>query len=94
MLGLPWFGKSAGCAIVFDAYQRTTNAVRRVFDEASAASGVGVFRFDPYLCEGGACRTEMDGTILYRDKVHFTNAGAALLGRKIGFGDTLLRLAR
>ncbi|OED49402.1 hypothetical protein AB838_06930 [Rhodobacteraceae bacterium (ex Bugula neritina AB1)] len=34
------------------------------------------------LCKEGRCATLIDGTLLFRDKGHFSNEGAALLGRK------------
>lgn len=34
------------------------------------------------ICDAGRCATMMDGTILFRDKGHFSAEGAALLGAK------------
>ena len=38
--------------------------------------------------------TEVDGTLLYRDKGHLTYAGSELLGSKLALSSRLMRMAR
>jgi len=40
-----------------------------------------VVSFDPFLCDDRRCRTDLDGTLLYRDEGHLSYDGSVALAR-------------
>jgi peptidoglycan/LPS O-acetylase OafA/YrhL len=81
------------CAISVAKYLSNGAPVKALLDRVSKEARVSVFSFDDYLCHGGTCAVELDGTPLYRDGGHLSNAGSRLLGGRIKLASRLLALA-
>ena len=50
--------------------------------------------FDDLLCDAQRCRTELDGTFVYRDEGHLSYQGSVAVARAMGLAPLLERSAR
>ena len=87
-------GAPEDCVIDEQDYRNRRSRVLKFLDRVERDENVGVIRFDPLLCDGTKCRTTLEGTALYRDSAHLSDAGSALLGTRLALRDQLERLAR
>lgn len=87
-------GAPEDCVIDEQDYRNRRSRVLKFLDRVEHDENVGVIRFDPLLCDGTKCRTTLEGTPLYRDSAHLSDAGSALLGTRLALRDQLERLAR
>ena len=75
------FGRFIDCNIPLSQYHASKREVFAFLQQASARAGVEVVSFDPFLCDDKECRTEFDGTFLYRDEGHLSNDGSVVLAK-------------
>lgn len=88
------FGRFIDCDIPLAQYHASK---RRVFDflrRIRTQADVAVVSFDAFLCDAKACRTELDGTFLYRDDGHLSYDGSLLLARRMHLGALIAKAAR
>ncbi|MHB8494215.1 MAG: acyltransferase family protein [Casimicrobiaceae bacterium] len=88
------FGAPRNCEIPWGEYQRTRRRELDFLSRVSRYANVPVLGFDSILCDQQACKTELDGTFIYRDAVHLSYAGSRLLGERSSLATALLKLAR
>lgn len=77
------FGRSKNCAIDRAEYQSSRAEVLDFLNSISSAADISVIRFDPWLCSENSCRTLLDGTMIYRDAGHLSNAGSKMLAERM-----------
>jgi hypothetical protein len=53
-----------------------------------------VVSFDTFLCDAKKCRTELDGTFLYRDEGHLSYDGSIVLVRAMHLDVLIAAAAR
>jgi peptidoglycan/LPS O-acetylase OafA/YrhL len=87
-------GSITDCNIPKAAYLASKAGTLEFLAQVERQADVPVVRFDPLLCNGARCLTELDGTILYRDEGHFSNAGSVAVARRLRLGQMLERVAR
>jgi hypothetical protein len=75
------FGRLIDCNIPLPQYHASKREVFAFLQQARARTGIEVVSFDPFLCDDRQCRTELEGTILYRDEGHLSNDGSVALAR-------------
>ena len=81
--GLPTMGVAKGCMLDMNAYRKYMGSVLALMDALPQQVGIDVVSFDPYLCEGELCKTNMDGTFIYRDGGHFSHEGSVFMANKM-----------
>ena len=92
--GLPVLGVARGCAISRAALRAEQGQVLDFLALVSQEAGVGVIRFDDYLCDDAVCRTDIDGTFLYSDGGHLSHQGSVMLTNSMSILEKIQRLAQ
>ena len=80
---LPTMGVAKGCMIDMNAYRKHMGSVLALMEAVPLQAGIEVISFDPYLCEGGLCKTNIDGTFIYRDSGHLSHEGSVFMANKM-----------
>ncbi len=80
---LPTMGVAKGCMIDMNAYRKHMGSVLALMEAVPLQAGIEVISFDPYLCEGGLCKTSIDGTFIYRDGGHLSHEGSVFMANKM-----------
>jgi peptidoglycan/LPS O-acetylase OafA/YrhL len=75
------FGRFIDCNIPLARYHASKREVFAFLQQVHARADVEVVSFDPFLCDDRRCRTELDGTLLYRDEGHLSYDGSVALAR-------------
>lgn len=88
------FGPQSDCTIKESANRKYRGRTLDMMADAARSADVELLDVFGFLCEGGVCRTEIDGTILYRDYSHLTYDGAALIGARSTLATDVLVKAR
>jgi hypothetical protein len=88
------FGHFIDCDIPLSAYRASKRQVFDFLQRIRARAGVEVVSFDAFLCDAKACRTELDGTFLYRDDGHLSYDGSVLLARRMHLDELIAQAAR
>lgn len=73
----------AGAACDFPIGKHWSGSALAIELVKSLESVAPVVWLDDYLCTNGTCRVTLDGTPIYRDADHLSNAGSAELGRRV-----------
>lgn len=89
---LPTMGVAKDCMIDMNAYRKLMGNVLALMEALPQQAGIDVISFDPYLCEGGLCKTYMDGTFIYRDGGHLSHEGSVFMANKMSLVEKI-RLA-
>lgn len=87
-------GPQPDCTITTNANQRYRGRTLNMMTEAAKLADVELLSLFGFLCSDGVCKTEMEGTILYRDYSHLTYSGAALIGERSSLAKDVLEKAR
>lgn len=87
-------GTFTTCNMPVAEYHASKAGVRAFLQRVEQETGVAVVSFDDALCTKVECRTELDGTFLYRDEGHFSYDGSRALGVRMKLGSMLERAAR
>ncbi|KRE85783.1 hypothetical protein ASG75_09490 [Rhodanobacter sp. Soil772] len=88
------FGRFIDCDIPLAQYHASKRRVLDFLQRIRARAGVEVLSFDAFLCDAKACRTELDGTFLYRDDGHLSYDGSVLLARRMHLDELIAKAAR
>ena len=72
------------CEVPLDIYRNKRAAVIELLD-AVERGGLEVIRFDRFLCGAQSCKTQIDGTMIYRDSGHLSHEGSRLLARQMNW---------
>jgi peptidoglycan/LPS O-acetylase OafA/YrhL len=89
---LPMLGVAKGCMIDMNAYRKNMVSVLALMEALPQQAGIEVISFEPYLCEGGLCKTNIDGTFIYRDGGHLSHEGSVFMANKMSLMEKI-RLA-
>ncbi|MBQ4855961.1 acyltransferase [Rhodanobacter sp. B2A1Ga4] len=88
------FGRFIDCDIPLAQYRASKRRVFAFLQRIHAQADVEVVSFDAFLCDTKACRTELDGTFLYRDDGHLSYDGSLLLARRMHLDALIAKAAR
>ncbi|MCX2865013.1 acyltransferase family protein [Paucibacter sp. PLA-PC-4] len=77
-------GGYEGCEVPLAIYRDKRAAVIELLDAVELA-GLEVIRIDRFLCGEQSCKTQIDGTIIYRDSGHLSHEGSRLLARQMNW---------
>lgn len=86
-------GANTSCAIDRVKFHEYNKDIRELLDKVQSETKVPIFLPETKLCNQEFCATKLDGVPLYRDEAHLSTEGSAILGKKLGFGDLVWRLA-
>ncbi|WP_181872778.1 acyltransferase family protein [Billgrantia montanilacus] len=87
-------GPQSDCTITVDANRRYRGATLDMMAEAAELADIELLDVFEFLCDDGVCKTQIDGTILYRDYSHLTYDGGALIGARSSLANDVLVKAR
>ncbi|MDE2402182.1 MAG: acyltransferase [Burkholderiales bacterium] len=87
-------GGSPGCIIDRADYESRRADVLDVLRSIGLDDGVSVIRFEPWLCDATACKTLVDGTMVYRDAGHLSYAGSELMSKRMNLKQLIREQAR
>lgn len=90
--GLLYIGASDGCQIDETSAALRDAGLAALLRSLAPMEDVYSYSFNALLCDGGKCRTELDGVTLYRDEGHFSAQGSRILGRQSGLNSLVGRL--
>ncbi|MEO5830576.1 MAG: acyltransferase family protein [Rhodanobacter sp.] len=88
------FGRFINCEIPLAQYHASKRQVLAFLQRIRTQANVTVVSFDPFLCDAKACRTELNGTFLYRDDGHLSYDGSVLLARRMRLDELIAKTAR
>ena len=88
------FGGRPDCAIDWAEYQVKRADVWEFLNLGSAHANVSVIRFDPWLCNDTACKTLIEGTMVYRDALHLSYSGSELMAKRMNLGRLIREQAK
>jgi peptidoglycan/LPS O-acetylase OafA/YrhL len=91
---LPTMGVAEECKIDLDAYRKERGKVLDLLAALPQQAGVEVIRFDDYLCDARTCRTNIDGTFIYRDGGHLSHDGSVFLANAVSLVEKINQTAR
>ena len=90
---LPILGASEGCRVSREGYARSRARVLALLARARE-QGLPVTNFDELLCDATSCMTRAGEVLLYRDRGHLSQEGAAWLWSERSFVEHLRSAAR
>ncbi|MBO6848891.1 MAG: acyltransferase [Marinobacter sp.] len=82
------------CTISVEANRTYRGAALDMMADAAERANVELLDVFDFLCEDGVCKTQIDGTILYRDYSHLTYEGAALIGERSTLAQDVIEKSR
>lgn len=88
------WGGQPGCAVDRAEYQSIHANVLALLNSVAAKADIAVIRFDPWLCDSRTCQTLLDGTMLYRDAGHLSQAGSVLMAERMQLAQLIRAQAR
>jgi len=88
------FGRFIDCNIPRARYEESHREVFAFLQRVRARTDVDVVSFDAFLCDTKTCRTELDGTFLYRDDGHLSYDGSVALARAMRLDQMIAAAAR
>ena len=88
------FGRFIDCDIPVAEYHESKREVFAFLQQLRMRANVEVVSFDAFLCGPRECRTELDGTFLYRDEGHLSNDGSVALAKAMRLGPLLAHAAK
>ena len=77
----------------FDVSEDTRKAFNTTLEAKAAASGVGTFWWDKYICRTGTCEVVSGDTIIYRDSGHLAIEGSTFMGERFDIAREVLDAA-
>jgi hypothetical protein len=92
--GKPTVTGHPDCTFTPEEYREHRREVLSFLDQVRAQDAAPLLDFDEQLCGIERCQTRLNGTMLYRDRDHLSSAGSVELGREMGWGNLVDRLAR
>jgi peptidoglycan/LPS O-acetylase OafA/YrhL len=87
-------GAPRDCILSVTDYHKTMAPALQFLARVPDQLDVGVFSLDDFLCDAQACKTSMDGVLLYRDAGHLSVAGSRLIAKRVSLAEKLVALAR
>lgn len=87
-------GPQPDCTITMESNRKYRGDTLDMMSEAAELAGIELLSVFGFLCENGVCKTQIDGTILYRDYSHLTYDGGALIGERSSLASDVLEKAR
>jgi peptidoglycan/LPS O-acetylase OafA/YrhL len=87
-------GGSDECNIDMSAYRVERGKVLELLAALPQQADVEVIRFDSYLCDSKACRTQIDGTFIYRDGGHLSHEGSIFMANAVSLVEKINQEAR
>ncbi|MEM1299226.1 MAG: acyltransferase family protein [Pseudomonadota bacterium] len=79
-------GYFSDCQMSMEMYRSAAPASVTFFERLETEADVPVIRLEDYLCsDRGTCLTELDGTVLYRDRIHLSVDGSTKLAETMGW---------
>jgi peptidoglycan/LPS O-acetylase OafA/YrhL len=87
-------GRFIDCNVPLAQYHASKRQVFAFLQQVHARADVEIVSFDSFLCNAKECRTELDGTFLYRDDGHLSYRGSALLARAMHLDQLIDKAAR
>ncbi len=82
------------CNIPLVQYRESHREVFAFLERVRARTDIQIVSFDAFLCDPKACRTELDGTFLYRDDGHLSYDGSVALARAMQLDKLIVEAAR
>jgi peptidoglycan/LPS O-acetylase OafA/YrhL len=82
------------CDIPLAQYHASKREVLAFLQQVRTRADVEVVSFDTFLCDAKKCRTELDGTFLYRDEGHLSYDGSIVLARAMHLDVLIAAAAR
>lgn len=86
---LPTMGVAKDCMINMIAYRENMGSVLALMEALPQQAGIEVISFDSYLCGNGLCKTNMDGTFIYRDGGHLSHEGSVFMANAMSLVKTI-----
>lgn len=87
-------GAPEDCTIDQREYEAMHADILAVLSEIEQTANVSIIRFDPLLCDGHKCRTQLGDTLIYRDSGHLSYDGSRELATSIQLYGMTQDLAR
>jgi len=75
----------------FNLNQMTQSRKKIYFFLKDIEKNYRVIRLDKLICDKSICKTHFEFTWLYRDKSHLSHSGSAILGRRYGFYNMIVK---
>jgi hypothetical protein len=92
--GKPTVTGHPDCTFTLEEYREDRREVLSFLDQVRAQDAAPLLDLGERLCRIERCQTRLNGTMLYRDRDHLSSAGSVELGREMGWGNLVDRLAR
>jgi hypothetical protein len=92
--GKPTVTGHPDCTFTLEEYREHRREVLSFLDQVRAQDAAPLLDLGEQLCRIERCQTRLNGTMLYRDRDHLSSAGSVELGREMGWGNLVDRLAR
>jgi peptidoglycan/LPS O-acetylase OafA/YrhL len=92
--GKPTVTSHPDCTFTLEEYREHRREVLSFLDQVRVQDAAPFFDLVERLCKIERCQTRLNGTMLYRDRDHLSSAGSVELGREMGWGNLVDRLAR
>ncbi|PDT33376.1 MULTISPECIES: SGNH hydrolase domain-containing protein, partial [Sinorhizobium] len=87
-------GRYSDCKIYVSDYRRMRSRTLELLNQVAMKADVEVISYHDFLCDDTTCKTEIDGTFLYRDSGHLSYEGSEVIARKTRLAERLIRSAR
>jgi peptidoglycan/LPS O-acetylase OafA/YrhL len=88
------FGRFVDCSIPLAQYRESHREVFEFLEQVRKRADIQIVSFDEFLCDRKACKTELDGTFLYRDDGHLSYDGSVVLARAMRLDKMIADAAR
>ncbi|WP_354417390.1 acyltransferase family protein [Mesorhizobium shonense] len=92
--GIVIVGRYSDCKISVAQYRQSQSSTLELLNKVSLKAGVEVISYHDFLCDGTACKTEIDGKFLYRDSGHLSYEGSEIIARRTRLAERLVAAAR
>src|SRR5262249_48871469 len=88
------FGRFVDCDIPLAQYRESHREVSEFLEQVRTRADIQIVSFDAFLCDRKVCKTELDGTFLYRDDGHLSYDGSIALARAMQLDKMIAAAAR
>ena len=88
------FARFIDCSLDRDDYIASKHETLAFLERLQREANVDVVSFDALLCDAQRCRTELDGSFVYRDEGHLSYDGSVAVARAMDLAPLLERSAR